>query len=303
MEKRVIDLSEEAASLSVHLGQLLIRRPEREDSVPLEDILALIVSHPAVHYTHAVLSGICSSGGIFISCNDRRMPAGMLLPLDGNFVQAERFAIQAGASLPVKKNAWKQIVSAKIRAQGCLLAKLNGGDSGLLRLAAQVQSGDSGNLEALASRRYWPALFDEKFRRVPGADNDINRLLNYGYAILRGIVSRAVCAAGLHPCLGIHHHNRYNSFCLADDLMEPYRPCVDKIVHRLVGDFGPGVDLDRDSKSILISGLMSAKCRVKKEYLSIFESTSRLAGSLLSMLEGKKQKLCVPEFRNDKAKT
>jgi CRISPR-associated protein Cas1 len=205
--ERIIDISDEPARLSVRLKQLVIERGDEPITVPLEELAVIVVSHPAVTYTHAVLSGICAAGGAFIICDDKHLPTGMLLPLQANFVQTERFAAQAQATLPMKKQLWKQIVKSKVQSQAGLLRKLRGEDLGLNRLAGKVRSGDTANIEAQASRRYWTALFGTEFIRDYEAE-DQNRLLNYGYAVLRALTARAICASGLHPSLGVHHHNR-----------------------------------------------------------------------------------------------
>jgi hypothetical protein len=171
---------------------------------------------------------------MFIVSNEKHLPAAMLLPLSTHSTQTERFARQAAVSLPTRKRAWQQIVQAKLRAQARLLEETTGADQGLHVMAGRVRSGDPDNLEAQAARVYWPALFGkeasgEAFRRDPEGEG-INVHLNYGYAVLRAIVARALCASGLHPSLGVHHHNRYDTFCLADDLMEPFRPLVDRVV-------------------------------------------------------------------------
>lgn len=154
----------------------------------------------------------------------------MMLPLNANVLQSQRLAAQASAPLPLKKQLWKQIVRREILAQGELLAELRDGDHDLSELARAVRSGDPDNREAVAARRYWPVLFeDPNFHRRFDAP-DANRLLNYGYAVLRAAMGRAMCGAGLHPALGLHHHHRENPFCLADDLMEPCRPLIDAAV-------------------------------------------------------------------------
>ena len=148
----------------------------------------------------------------------------MLLPLVGHHLQARRFVAQAAASVPTKKRLWRQIVRAKIELQAHTLETLHGDSAGVRPLMRLVRSGDPENVEARAARAYWPLLFaDDDFRR-DHERGDQNRLLNYGYTVLRAIVARAICAAGLHPALGLHHHNQYSAFCLADDLMEPFRP-------------------------------------------------------------------------------
>jgi len=293
MEERVIDLSEEPADMSVRHRQLVIRQANREVTTPLEELAVLVVSHPAVRFTHAVLSGLCANGGTFVLCDEKRMPVGMLLPLEGHFVQTERFAAQAQASAPTKKQVWKQVVRAKILAQGHLLQILRGHDFGLSALAKKVRSGDPVNLEAQASRRYWPALFGAEFRRHPRIP-DQNRLLNYGYAVLRAIVARAVCAAGLHPSLGVHHHNRYDAFCLADDLMEPFRPLIDCVVAKLVEERGIDVPVDKETKAALIGALIDHRHMVDGEQRTLFDLLARTANSLAMIFLGKRKKLFLP---------
>ncbi|MBE7559701.1 type II CRISPR-associated endonuclease Cas1 [bacterium] len=230
MTDRILDISQRSAYLKVRYGQLLLDFAGEETvSVPLSDIAVLVVAHPQVTYTQAVLAGLAKAGGVFVGCDEDHVPALMLLPLQSNYVVVERFARQAEAAWPVKKRLWQQIVRAKVAAQGELLRTLGRDAAAFDVLMDKVRSGDPSNVEAQASRRYWPALFGESFRRNREAA-DQNRLLNYGYAVLRATVARAVCAAGLHPALGLHHHNKYSGFPLADDLMEPFRPLVDRAV-------------------------------------------------------------------------
>lgn len=299
MDERIIDLSEVPAGVSVRHAQMVIRLDEREETVPLEEVGALVVSHPAVHYTHAVLAGICANGGAVIVCNEKRLPVGMLLNLTGHFTQTERFVAQAEAPLPVKKRLWQQLINAKILAQAAVLAGLRGDDFGLRRMASDVRSGDPSNVEAHASRRYWPALFGPQMHRIPGGDDPVNRLLNYGYAILRGAVARGLTAVGLHPSLGIHHHNRYNPFCLADDLMEPFRPTVDTLVEEIIRAHGADVALDKDIKALLIGGLMDRPFRINGDKSALFDAAARVAASLAAVYTGKRKKLTLPESAND----
>lgn len=296
MTDRIIDLSEEPARLSVRNSLLVIgRNSDGEVTLPLADLAVLIVSHPQVTFTHAVLSGIAAAGGAFITCDGRHLPIGMLLPLVSHFVQAERFARQAQASLPTRKRLWKQIVRAKLRAQARLLSELRGDDMRLAELARRVRSGDPQNIEAQASRRYWPALFrDDEYRR--GAEEDgRNSALDYGYAVLRAAVGRALCAAGLHPSLGLHHHNRYDAFCLADDVMEPFRPVVDAVVARRAEGQGFPERLDRDAKTALLEGLMG-RFTIEGESRTLFDVVSRTAASLAAVFAGERRDLLLPDI-------
>lgn len=291
MTDRLIDLSEEPARLSINLDRLVIEREGRDPvTMPLVDLAALVVAHPQVRYTNAVLSGIAAAGGAFIACDTKHMPAGMLMPLTGHHLQAERFSRQAQAAAPINKRLWKQIVQAKIRAQAETLFRLYGDDKGIHGLASRVRSGDPENVEAQASRKYWPALFaDPSFRRDREAE-DVNSHLNYGYAVLRAIVARAICASGLHPSLGIHHHNRYDAFCLADDLMEPYRPLVDGAVAMRVRESGMPKMLDKESKAAII-GALTGRVALGGEERTLFDALARTAVSLSDVYAGKRQTL------------
>jgi CRISPR-associated protein Cas1 len=296
MEQKIIDISEEAAGLSVRNSQLVIQTSDREFSAPLEEIAGLVVSHPGAHYTHATLAGVCANGGTVVLCNEKRLPIGMLLPLAQNYVQTERMASQLTVTVPRKKQLWRQIVVAKVRAQGRLLELLHGDDHGLARLARTVKSGDTSNVEAQAARRYWPVLIDPAFRRIPGRRDFTNSALNYGYAVLRGIIARAVCAVGLHPSLGLHHHNRYNPFSLIDDVMEPYRPLVDHTVCLLDKTCPQSMEMDRDVKAALIRPLMNRRHEINGESRSLFDIAARTATSLFKAFGNPNGRLQYPEL-------
>ncbi|MFZ3199907.1 MAG: type II CRISPR-associated endonuclease Cas1 [Candidatus Acidiferrales bacterium] len=313
MTNRVLDLSDRPARLSVQNSLLVIQFPAEprasapaektyrceqlsdpnEVKMPLGDIAVLIASHPQISYSHAVLSGLAVAGAVFVTCNEKHMPVSMLLPLVTHSLQTERFAAQASAPLPLKKRVWQQIARAKIRAQASLLEKRTGGDHGLLAVAARVRSGDTGNLEAYAARIYWQKLFGETgFRRDPEGDG-LNACLNYGYAVLRATVTRGLCGAGLHPSLGVHHHNRYDTFCLADDLMEPFRPIVDREAAKLADARGKDVPLDRGSKRALLEALLG-RFTAGGESRTLFDWVSRSACSLAAVIEGTSERLELP---------
>ncbi len=292
----MIELSDGAASLSVRLDQLAIAREgQAEVTVPLEDIACLVVAHPRVMFTHAVLAGLAARGGAFVVCNERFLPIGMLLPLDAHTTQAEQFAMQAQATQAVKNRLWRQIVQAKVRAQGRLLARLRGDDQGLFGLADEVKVGDRRNVEAQASRRYWAALFpDTGFRRLVEADDE-NRFLNYGYAILRAIVARAICASGLHPSFGLHHHHRNDAYRLADDLMEPFRPIVDAAVVKVCDEHGADAPMDKATKGVLFEALLG-RFLIGDDSRTLFDILSRTAASLAQALAGQRKDLALPEI-------
>lgn len=228
MIDRIVEIAN-PAELSVKLDQLVIATEAVPSvSTPLSELGVLLIAHPRVTLTQAVLSRIATNGGTVITCDDKFLPASMLLPVQSHYIQSERFARQTQMTPPLRKRLWKTIVQAKLRAQGFLLKELQGNDGGLIPMSGRVQSGDKGNLESVAARRYWPLVFgDPKFRRG-GVGLDQNRHLDYGYTVLRALTARALCAAGLHPSIGIRHQNRYDAFSLAADLMEPFRPVVDR---------------------------------------------------------------------------
>ena len=207
----------------------------------------------------------------------------------------ELFAAQARARPTLRKRLWRQLVRSKIRAQAAALESLYGTDAGLRRLVARVRSGDPSNVEARAARRYWPRLFaDGSFRRNPD-NQDQNLLLNYGYAVLRAIVARAVCAAGLHPSLPLHHHNRYNAYCLADDLMEPFRPTVDRAVVDYVAERGPVTLIDGPAKQHII-GELTGRYLIDGQQRTIFDVAARLAVSLADAFLGRGDRLELPNW-------
>lgn len=295
MTERVLDISESGAALSVRTGNVVIECEDRVPvMIPISELAVLVVSHPQVRYSQAVLAGIATQGGSFVVCDEKHSPVGMLLPLNAHSLQSERFAIQAEASLPAKKRSWRNIVRAKIRAQGRVLQEKTGTDLGFPRIAMRVRSGDPSNIEAQASRLYWPALLGQDFRRNRDAP-DVNAHLNYGYAVLRAATARALCAAGLHPSLGVHHHNRFNPFCLADDLMEPYRPLVDQVVHGIAEERGLNAPLDRDSRRKLLE-VLGGRFTSGEESRRLFDWLSIAASSLRAVLMDGSRDLNLPEI-------
>lgn len=199
MTERILDFSTTPARLHVRNAQLCVTREGTATvSIPVAETAVIIVSHPQVTLTHAVLARLAEAGGALVTCDRRSLPVGMLLPLAAHGTQVERFAAQARASRPVCKRLWRQLVRSKILAQAAALESLGERDAGLRALIPSVRSGDPENIEGQAARRYWQRLFGRDFRRRRDG-RDQNLLLNYGYAVLRAIVGRAICAAGLHP--------------------------------------------------------------------------------------------------------
>ena len=230
------------AYLSLRYEQMVIKLPEvvknetlsdsfKEEAVrtiPIEDIGVVLLDHKQITITQGLLEKLLENNCALITCDNSHLPVGLMLPLCGNTTQSERFSNQIEASLPLKKQLWQQTIMAKISNQATLLQNRRGAEVGNMRKwATDVKSGDSENLEARAAAYYWKNIFPSIPHFIRGREGDPpNNLLNYGYAILRAVVARALVSSGLLPTLGIHHHNKYNAYCLADDIMEPYRPYV-----------------------------------------------------------------------------
>lgn len=258
MIKRIVEISSARTQLSIRYSQLIIREEGREvGSIPCEDIGVLLVDHQGTTYTHSVFTELLRYGAAVVLCGGNHQPAGMLLPIESNSMQTERFRQQIEAKEPVKKRLWRQIVRAKIKHQ----AKIVGSDSDvypvLMALREKVRSGDPENIEAQASKKFWPAyvqdIISEFHRDIEGRPP--NNMLNYGYMVMRAAVARALCSAGLLPCLGIHHCNRYNAFCLADDMLEPFRGFVEAKVRDICRANGVPDELSQPIKARLLEVL------------------------------------------------
>jgi CRISPR-associated protein Cas1 len=290
MTDRIIEIADTPARLRIDLGRLAIEVAEQPSVfVPVSEIAAVVVSNAGVTLSQAVLAELAKNGAVFVVMSERFLPIGMLLPLDAHSTQSARMGKQAEAAEPTKKRAWQVIVRAKIKAQWAVLDETGKSIGGLDELLSRVRSGDPENVEAQAASKYWRALFGDDFRRDRDAFDE-NRLLNYGYAVLRAATARAICGAGLHPALGVQHHNQYNPFCLADDLMEPYRPMVDRVVHRIAAREGPQVELGKAIRAEIVSSLLG-RLSVKGSQRTLFDALSRSAASLARVLAGDDREL------------
>jgi len=264
MTDRIVEIADTAAFLSLENHLLKIRlADQRRITVPLREMQCLILANPAITVTGALLAALAENGVAVIISDTKRMPAAMQLPLSGNYLQTERFHAQMNASLPLKKRLWQTVIKEKIFRQAQLLKELYQEDFMLTSLISQVGSGDPGNVESRAAVIYWKHLFPVPFIRDRD-EKDSNVLLNYGYAILRAMTARVCCGAGLHPTIGINHHNRYDPYCLADDLMEPFRTVIDRCVRRLNPENEPVEELTADMRKALLQALLEEK-RMKNE--------------------------------------
>lgn len=291
---RILEIAH-PARLSVRNAQLII---EQEGypffTTPVSEVNALLLAHQQVVLTQSVISRLAETGAMVVTIDHHYLPVAMMLPLQMHNLQTERLASQITLKPVTQKRLWRQIVQAKIRAQGHLLQDFYGSDGGLIAVAARVRAGDPENLEAQAAHCYWGRVFgNPAFRR--GADPlesgpNQNRHLDYGYTVLRASVARALCAVGLHPSLGLHHRNRYDPFCLADDMMEPFRPLIDRRVIGWIACHDPKAPLDAVTKKWLIEGV-TMRYKVNREERALTEILFTTAASLVAVLNGNQKKL------------
>lgn len=265
-------------------------------TIPIEDIGLLILDHRQVTITQALLSKLLANNTAVITCDDTHHPTGMLLSLDGHSLQSQKFQAQVEASVPLKKQLWQQTVAAKIQNQAAMLVFRREEHKLLLSLASAVKSGDSDNCEAQAAAYYWKRVFPEElvFRRERYGPPP-NNLLNYGYSILRAMVARSLVASGLLPTLGIHHRNQYNAYCLADDMMEPYRPFVDYVVYQLVRTNGQYLEMSPSMKKALLE-IPAMDVRIDGKKSPMMNAVQRTTASLAKCFEGTARKILYPEM-------
>lgn len=304
MIKRTICFSN-PAYLSLRDKQLVVRLPERASeaqlpdvlwsepitaTLPIEDIGFVILDHRQITLTQALIDALLQNNCAVVSCDGQHLPTGLMLPLSGNTLQSERFRQQIDASLPLKKQLWQQTVQQKIRNQAALLPdELR---PCMTAWAGRVRSGDADNLEGRAAAYYWTRLFPGQHGFVRDREGlPPNPQLNYGYAILRAVVARALVGCGLLPTLGIHHHNRYNAYCLADDIMEPYRPYVDQLVRQMT----PTSEIGKEQKVQLLS-IPTLDVVIDSHRSPLMTAVSKTATSLQKCFAGEQRRLLYPEL-------
>ena len=268
-----------------------------EKSVPIEDLGMLVLEHQQISLTHYLLNKLTEANVAVVTCNDTHHPTGLLMPLESNTLQSERFRAQIEVTEPLKKQLWQQTVKAKISNQAAILKKWNGKFYFLENLVSKVKSGDADNSEAVAAAHYWQNLFPPTwnfYRKRDGVPP--NNLLNYGYAIVRAGMARAIVGAGLLPTLGIFHRNRYNAYCLADDMMEPYRPYVDMVVRGIIDKTSAVENLTQELKVELLK-IPTLDVLLAGEKSPLMVAMQRTAVSLAKCYAGEQRKLLVPEMR------
>lgn len=265
-----------------------------QNSIPIEDIGIVILDNQQITISHGLLDALISNNCAVITCNSKHLPMGLFFPLESNQEQSQRFTEQIGASIPLKKQLWQQTISAKIYNQAMLLNKIGVPADNMKKWSRDVRSGDSDNLEGRAAAYYWKNLFPKalEFQRDRYGQPP-NNLLNYGYAILRAVVARALVATGLLPTLGIHHHNKYNAFCLADDIMEPYRPFVDEIICTLIKDGEDFTELTSSIKKQLLS-IPVIDVLIESQRRPLMIGVQRTTASLAKCFSGRNRKILYP---------
>jgi CRISPR-associated protein Cas1 len=298
------------AYLSRKNDQLVVRLPEVEKNdslpesfkresqatIPIEDIGVVILDEHRLVITQHLIAGLIENNVALITCDHTHHPTGLMLNLAGNSLQSAKFRAQLDAGAVLEKQLWQQTVKAKILNQALLLRQLGVEAGNLEKWSAEVRSGDPNNLEARAAAYYWKNLFPQLpgFRRErEGAPP--NPLLNYSYAILRAIVARSLVGSGLLPTVGIHHRNQYNHYCLADDIMEPYRPVADSVVVGILNNGEDYTELNTSIKKQLLS-ISTVDVLVDKERSPLMVAVQRTTASLARCFEGSASKLLYPRL-------
>jgi CRISPR-associated protein Cas1 len=287
------------AYLNVKNGQLVVNYPDKamgERQVPIEDIGILVLEHQQITITQGCIAALLDNNAAIITCNTSHLPIGLMLPLDGNHIQSERFKYQIEASQPLKKNLWQQTVQAKILNQAAVLYQRNVDCANMLRWADEVRSGDPDNYEGRAAAYYWQNIFPKNITFFRGRNGEPpNNLLNYGYAILRAIVARGLVSSGLLPTLGIYHRNKYNAYCLADDIMEPYRPYVDQLVLQII-DEGKSYEELSTAIKVKLLGITTVDVKFDKGTSPLMVGMQQTTSSLAKCYEGILRKVAYPQM-------
>ena len=272
-------------------------KKEAERTIPIEDIGVVVLDNRRITITSGAMEALLENNCAVITCNQKSMPVGLLLPLCGNTTQNERFRSQLEASLPLRKQLWQQTIKQKILNQEHVLRINTAQETNCMRVwSNDVRSGDPDNLEARTAAYYWKNVFTTYPNFVRDREGTPpNNLLNYGYAILRAIIARALVGSGLLPTLGIHHHNRYNAYCLADDIMEPYRPYVDQLVLDIIQCNSEISDITRDLKMQLL-GIPMLDVVINGKRSPLMIAAQQTTASLTRCFAGENKRISYPEM-------
>jgi len=298
MIKRTIYLSSACylKKIDMQLGIIFPANDCKTDaSIPIEDIGIVVLDHPQITMTHALISALSDNNVAIVSCDAKHLPYGLMLPMYAHHAFTEKMYEQLESSLPLRKNLWQQTVISKIANQAAMLRSIGVDDGKMQYYVKLVKSGDPQNVEGRAAAYYWENLFGDKSNFVRDRDEDgINAMLNYGYAILLAVVARALVSSGLLPAVGIHHRNKYNPWCLASDIMEPYRPYVDRIVLQVSEEFPESGELTPEIKRRLLQvPVTDIEIDGKKSPLMV--GISRTTASLSACFGGVSRKILYPE--------
>ncbi len=294
MIKRVLCF-ENPARLSLKLEQMVVELQDATRTVPIEDVGVVILDHKQITITHALLDALLANNCAIVTSNDKHLPVGLMLPLDGHNLQSERFREQIEASEPLKKQMWQQTIVAKILGQAHVLGMQQIEHGNMLKWAKDVRSGDTDNMEARAAAFYWRNMFEKDvFIRDPQGLPP-NNLLNYGYSIVRAMMARALVGAGLLPILGIHHHSRYDAYCLADDIMEPYRPFVDMKVLEMWKKGSITSDISSEQKRQLL-GVTTMDVNISGHRSPMMLAVQTTAQSVQKCFSGEARKIIYPDW-------
>jgi CRISPR-associated protein Cas1 len=294
MLKRTLFFSNKA-SLTTKFEQLVVSTAFKNTTIPIEDIGFIVIEHPEIYISIPTLTKLSNANASVIFCDDKHMPTSMLLNLNNHHIQQELFKNQINASLPLKKQLWQQTIKTKIKNQAEHLKALNKPYKVLNYFESKVLSGDSSNMEGVAAAYYWKNLFDFEFKRERNGIYP-NLFLNYGYIILRAAVARSIAGSGLLSTLGIHHHNKYNAFCLADDIMEPFRPLIDAKVLQIMNNFNEK-ELTTPIKAELLK-VLTETVYFEDVKSPLMVGLSKTTSSLQKCFAGTERKINYPNLWN-----
>ena len=288
------------AYLSTTKQQLVVKYPnpaEASKSASIEDVGIVILDHPQITISQPLISNLLHNNVALISCNERHLPQGLMLNLDGHHTQQAQLSAQIEATQALKDRLWKSIIQHKIINQAGILKLVGQSTENMNYWSSQVKNGDPKNHEGRAAANYWKTVFIDYIEGFTRGrfEAEPNALLNYGYAILRAIVARSIVGSGLHPSLGIHHHNKYNAYCLADDLMEPYRPYVDQLVLEIIESEDDWSELTVEIKSKLLT-LPTLDVVVNKKRKPLMLAVQQTSASLAACYLKERKKLKLPEW-------
>ncbi|WP_124639897.1 MULTISPECIES: type II CRISPR-associated endonuclease Cas1 [Amniculibacterium] len=286
------------AYLKLKDEQMYILHPETKEvkgKVSIEDLGLLMLDHFQITLTHQLIQSMMENNVVVISCNFYHLPHGIMLPLYGHTEHSQKIKAQIEASEPLKKQLWKQTVEYKIKNQKEVLLRRGNYFEPMLKYLQQVKSGDSTNMEGIAAQHYWKYLISLDFIRDRYGDYP-NSFFNFGYSVLRSIIARAIVEAGLLPVLGIFHKNKYNPYCLADDLMEPYRPFVDFLVMNWLEQNPMVDDLTKEFKAACLN-IASLDVEIDGKKRPLLVAVKTTASSLYKCYTGEKRQIAYPELK------